>query len=351
MGGAERHVCDLADQFSQKGHRVLIISMTGEIVNKPQSVEVEIVSLNMVKTLCSFFRAYRQARQIINIFQPNIVHSHMVHANIFSRLLNLSSHLPKLICTAHSINEGGGGRTLAYRLTDSLCDLSTNVSQEAVDVFIKNGVAPASRIIAMHNGIDIDRFTFNMTSRIKLRAELNCNDDTLLLLAVGRLTPAKDYPNLLIAFRKLSTVYKNAKLVIIGVGEEQARLTAIVAELMLIERVHFLGLRQNVHEWMSAADLYVMSSAWEGMPLVLLEAMACERVVVATDCGGVKEVVGDTGILVPAKDSVALAQGLAQGLALTREAASAQGRLARQRIVARYSLSVQAERWLELYQK
>lgn len=110
-------------------------------------------------------------------------------------------------------------------------------------------------------------------------------------------------------------------------------------------------MRKDVHDWMSAADVFVLSSAWEGFGLVVAEAMACERIVVATDCGGVKEVVGDTGILVPAKDSVALAQGLAKGLALTREAALAQGRLARQRIVARYSLSVQAERWLELYQK
>ena len=93
-----------------------------------------------------------------------------------------------------------------------------------------------------------------------------------------------------------------------------------------------------------------MSSAWEGMPLVLLEAMSCERIVVATDCGGVKEVVGDCGILVPAKNSPALAQGLQNGLALSTDVAKAQGAAARARVIEKYSLTAQADKWLALYQ-
>ena len=349
-GGAERQVCDLADQFSAKGHQILLISMTGETVNRPQSTDIEFVELNMAKTLLGFIKAYWQVRRLIKQFKPDVVHSHMVHANLFARLLRLSTRIPKLICTAHNTNEGGRGRMLAYRVTDALCDLSTNVSQEAVDAFIVQGAVPATRMLAMPNGIDTVRFTFNPASRTSLRAQLQLTDDTPLILAVGRFNIQKDYPNLLTAFSQLPSDLSHTQLAIIGTGEEQANIEALAVQLGLTDRIHFLGLQRNVHEWMNAAEVYVMSSAWEGMPLVLLEAMASERVVVATDCGGVKEVVGDCGILVPPKNSKALADALTQALVLTPEQAQVRGCLARQRIVERYSLSVQGERWLAFYQ-
>ncbi|MEH8161406.1 glycosyltransferase [Aeromonas veronii] len=349
MGGAERQVCDLADQFANKGHSVLLVSMTGETINRPQSLKIDVVELNMAKTPIGFIKAYWQARQLIKQFNPDVVHSHMVHANIFARLLRLTAPIKKLICTAHSSNEGGWLRMLAYRLTDRLCDISTNVSQDAVDISVKRGAAPAERIISMHNGIDTIRFTFNSECRVTLRKQLKLTDNTPLMLAVGRLTTAKDYPNLLNAFSMLPSDLNHVQLAIIGIGEEQDRVEALAVQLGLTARLHFLGLQRNIHEWMSAADVYVMSSAWEGMPLVLLEAMACEKVVVATDCGGVKEVLGECGILVPPKDSAALSRGLCNGLAFSAATAKSQGKLARERVLQKFSIEAVTNKWLELY--
>ncbi|WP_253265722.1 glycosyltransferase [Aeromonas media] len=351
MGGAERQVCDLADQFADKGHHVLLISMNGETVNRPQFTNIQLVEINMTKTPQGFIKAYWQVRRLIEQFKPDVVHSHMVHANLFARLLRLTVSMPKLICTAHSTNEGGLARVLAYRLTDRICNISTNVSQEAVDAFVAQGAVVPGRMLAMHNGIDTERFIFNASDRARLRDELNISEQIPLLLAVGRLNKQKDYPSLLTAFQQLIAAGSHAQLAIIGTGEEQAMLIAMVADLGLSERVHFLGLCRNVHEWMSAADVFVLSSALEGFGLVVAEAMACERNVVATDCGGVKEVVGDCGMLVPPKNSVALAEALAEALALPSEQGLAKGRLARQRIVERYSLTAQAEQWLQLYQQ
>ncbi|WP_439823811.1 glycosyltransferase [Aeromonas caviae] len=349
MGGAERQVCDLADQFANKGHSVLLVSMTGETINRPQSLKIDVVELNMAKTPIGFIKAYWQARQLIKQFNPDVVHSHMVHANIFARLLRLTAPIKKLICTAHSSNEGGWLRMLAYRLTDRLCDISTNVSQDAVDISVKRGAAPAERIISMHNGIDTTRFTFNSKCRITKRKQLKIADDTPLIFAVGRLTDAKDYPNLLNAFSLLPMDLNHAQLAIIGTGEQQAKIEALVAELDLASRVHFLGLQRNVHEWMCAADLFVLSSAWEGFGLVVAEAMACERIVVATDCGGVKEVLGECGILVPPKDSAALSRGLCNGLAFSTVTAKSQGKLARERVLQKFSIEAVTNKWLELY--
>ena len=349
MGGAERQVCDLADQFAENGHKVLLISLTGKTVNQPQSESVEVVMLDMAKTLLGFIRAYWKIRRLIKGFKPDVVHSHMVHANLFARLLCLSTNIKKLICTAHSSNEGGRGRMLAYRLTDCMCDLNTNVSQEAVDISVKRGAAKAKRIIAMHNGIDTERFTFNPASRASLRAQLKLVDQTPLILAVGRLTEAKDYPNLLTAFAQLPYTLDSSQLAIIGTGEEQATISALAVQLGLTSRVHFLGLQRNVHEWMSAADVFVLSSAWEGFGLVVAEAMACERVVVATDCGGVKEVVGDAGFLVETKNSQLLAAVIEEAINLPVGRKKQLGTDARQRVIDRYSLSVIANKWLEIY--
>lgn len=323
--------------------------MTGKTVNRPQSDKVDVVELRMTKTPIGFVKAYWRLHKLINFFNPDVVHSHMIHANIFSRLLRLSTHIKKLICTAHSSNEGGAGRMLAYRLTDFLCDFSTNVSQEAVNTFVKRRAAPSHRIIAIYNGVDTTHFSFNPSIRNYLRNMLSIDDKTPLILAVGRLTEAKDYPNLLTAFSLLPENFSNAQLVIIGEGEGKNDLVVLTEHLGITTRVHFLGLCHNVNEWMSAADIYVMSSAWEGMPLVLLEAMACKRVVVATDCGGVKELVDNCGILVPPKNSNALANGLIQALELTPEVATIKGEHGQQRVLKCYSLSMQATRWLELY--
>lgn len=349
MGGAERQVCDLADTFAKIGHDVMLISMTGDIVNRPKNESIKIVNLSMSKSFTGFVKAYSKARNLIDEFKPNIVHSHMIHANIFSRLLRINTKIPRLICTAHSTNEGGGVRMWAYRLTDSLCDLTTNVSQEAVDKFISQGAVKPDRIIAVHNGIDTSHFCFKPDKRDELRKVLAVKNDAPLILAVGRLTEAKDYPNLFSAFSCLLEKYQDANLAIIGIGDQENELKELAAKLNIITRLHFLGLRRDIFDWMSTADIYVMSSAWEGMPLVLLEAMACERVIVATDCGGVKEVVGDTGFLVPPKDSEKLASAMTDALELSLDARTQFGHLARKRVEDNYSLSSVCERWLRIY--
>ncbi|WP_238687879.1 glycosyltransferase [Vibrio cholerae] len=350
MGGAETQVCSLIDQLAARGHDILLLSLTGESINNPQNPTVKLVELKMCKTSFGFIQTYWQAAIIIRQFKPDVVHSHMVHANIFSRLLRFIAPISRLVCTAHSNNEGGKVRMLAYRLTDRWCDLTTNVSQEAVEAFIAQKAVKQGRIVALHNGIDLAKFAFNPVARERCRAELGLNANQTLLLSVGRLTEAKDYPNLLRAFAQLVKSQPNIRLAIIGQGELATQIEQMIEQLDLKSHVHFLGLRFDVTDWMSAADCFVLSSAWEGFGLVVAEAMACERPVVATDCGGVREVVGDYGYLVQPCDSAKLADAIEQALALSPKERKTLGENARKYIESRYSLSVVADKWLEIYQ-
>ncbi len=349
MGGAERQVCDLADQFASMGHEVMLISLTGETVNKPTQPSIKLVALGMCKTPLGFLSAYWKTRQLISSYKPDVLHSHMVHANIFARLLRLAAEIPRLICTAHNTNEGGRLRMLAYRLTDSLADFSTNVSQDAVQAFLKKGACKPGRMIAMHNGIDTHRFHFDEGARKGKRAELGLNDHTPLLLAVGRLTEAKDYANMLQAFSLIDNLAVQPRLAIVGVGELRSQLEEEAERLGVAARVHFLGLRRDIPELMSAADLYVMSSAWEGLPLVIGEAMACENPVVATDAGGCSELLDNIGTVVPVKDPEALSRAIREVLALDTEQRKHIGKNARNRIIEHYSLQNVASTWLNIY--
>jgi len=349
LGGAERQVCDLADQFVSIGHEVMLISLTGETVNKPTNPSVKLVALGMRKTPQGFVSAYWKTRQLISGYKPDVLHSHMIHANIFARLLRLTVKIPHLICTAHSSNEGGRLRMLAYRLTDFLADVSTNVSEDAVHALLKKGACKPGRMITMHNGIDTHRFHFDECARKEKRSELGLNDHTPLLLAVGRLTEAKDYFNMLKAFSLIDNLAIQPRLAIAGAGELGPQLEEEAERLGVSDRVHFLGLRRDIPELMSAADLYVMSSAWEGLPLVIGEAMACENLVVATDAGGCGELMGNIGTVVPVKNPEMLSRAVQEILALDTEQRRHIGKKARNRIIDRYSLQNVANTWLNIY--
>ena len=207
--------------------------------------------------------------------------------------------------------------------------------------------ATRGRMVAVHNGIDTDRFKVNLQAGEALRKQYGVDMNTPILLAVGRLVEAKDYPNLLQAFSRLAS--STARLWIIGDGPLKDDLLPQAALLNIGQQVEFFGIQKNVHEWLNACDIFVFSSAWEGFGLVVAEAMACERVVVATDAGGVSEVLGDCGFLVPPRNPAALAAALEKALSLTQEERARYGARARARVVSRFSIESAVDKWTLVY--
>lgn len=349
IGGAERLVASLADQLAARGHSVMVASLTGPTLFRPNHSQVEVVALQMTKTPLGFVRGYLGLRRLIRRFRPDVLHSHMVHANLLARLVRLSIGVPRLICTAHNTNEGGRLRMLAYRLTDALADLSTNVSHEAVAAFEQKGAVPRGRMLAVVNGIDCGEFFADAQSRLETRRSMACGATEQVFIAVGRLTEAKDFPSLLRAFVLVSAEHAQARLWIVGDGPLGNELRAMADTLGIAGRVRFLGVRRDIPALLRAADIFVLSSAWEGFCLAAAEAMATQLPVVATDCGGVRETVGDCGFLVVPGDSRVLAEVMLRAARLMPEEAQRLGGRARQHILERYSLERMVARWIELY--
>ena len=170
-------------------------------------------------------------------------------------------------------------------------------------------------------------------------------------ITVGRFTAPKDYPNLINAFalfRKKNGI--NSKLIIIGDGELRPKIEALIKELYLTKYVTLLGRRSDIPQLLNRADIFVLASKHEGLPTVVIEAMACECYVVATDCGGSAEILGDTGQLVPIEDSQALADALQNAIALSVEDRTQNNEKARARVEQLFSLETSVQKWLALYE-
>jgi glycosyltransferase involved in cell wall biosynthesis len=170
-------------------------------------------------------------------------------------------------------------------------------------------------------------------------------------LSVGRLVPAKDYSNLLLAFARVHAGAPETQLWIAGDGDAEysAALRIQTAQLDLEQAVRWLGVRRDITALLDAADGFVLGSAWEGMPLAIAEAMAMEKPVVATRVGGVDELLDQCGLAVPPRDPEALARAMLSIVNTPETARRFLGRSARQRIIDHFNMERKACEWEGLY--
>jgi glycosyltransferase involved in cell wall biosynthesis len=349
-GGAETQLVRLATRLKSRGWEVSVVSLMPPkaYVEDLEAAGIPVFSLNIRRKLPDPRPVLRLAR-IIRKWQPDVVHSHMVHANLLARIVRFLAPIPVLICSARSIDEGGRFREVLYRLTDPLCDLTTQVSQAGLERYVRMGAVPRHKIRYIPNGVDTERFKPNLEDRLKFRKELGV--EGFVWLAVGRFDPPKDYPSMLQAFARVVHKHSNTILLIAGDGPLRKTMENLARELGIEKRTKFLGIRRDIPQLMNAADAYVMSSSWEGMPNVLLEASATGLPIVATDVGGNREIVLDsvTGFLVPPRNPEALARAMLRIMDLSDEERKEMGKRARKHIEVKFNLDRVVDLWEILY--
>ena len=351
MGGADQQILILAQAMQARGHEVRIVALAplGAMGLEAQRAGIPTESLDLQRNLGIVPRFFRLVR-MIRAWRPDVLHSHMVHANLMARAARPLAPVPALVSTIHSINDGGALRMAAYRLTSGLVDRFTIISQLAAQRYVAIGAVPENRLQVVPNAVDTARFKRLPHARDAIRRQLGMGDE-FVWLAVGRFEPAKDYPTMIAAFARLAAQRPRSQLLLVGEGSLKGEVEGWVRQEGLEGRVRLLGVRRDIPELLSAADGYVLSSAWEGMPVALLEAAAAELPVVATRVGGVPEVVGDgaTGLLVPAADPVALAEAMVTVESLSPDRRAAMGRRGRALVEERYGTARVMQMWERLY--
>jgi len=350
LGGAERQVVDLASALRARGWVVAVLSMIKptEYVADLAACDVEVAHIGMTRgrpTLAALLRY----RSFVRQWRPDIVHSHMVHANLLARIGRVFAPRIPVVSTVHTVMEGRRWRAIAYRLTDPLASATTAVSRAAAERSVRIGAVPSGRITVIPNGFEFSRAHVADGVADIFRRELGVGDD-FLWVTVGRLVPEKGHVTLLRAFEAVRRARPNVRLAIAGAGPERPAVDRLVTELGLGGSAFVLGERRDVAAILAAANAFVMSSQWEGLPMVLLEAAAQALPIVCTDVGGCSEVVRpELGGVLTGRSHEAIASGMLSVMDLHADERTKIGNDLRNLVRSEFDMATVVRRWEELY--
>ncbi len=317
MGGAERLAISILENNKEhvQGMVGAIQGESGDLATLAHSLQIPAFSLHAESCgrIQTIIRLYKMLRE----HKVDLIHTHAAY------LLNYAVPAAKLagipvIFTEHSIFDLQQIPALRRAITWSAPFLNsiTCISQPIAQYFAQhlNIGTPPMRII--ENGIDTKQFSPKGSKQNEMPLPLPWQEspitkDTPLFIfgTVARLCPEKDHPTLLQAFAKVAAKQENVRLLMVGDGAERERTEALIRELALTDKVHITGKCLNIVEHLHAMDIFVMSSEHEGLPMAILEAMACAVPVISTDAGDIASLnsTGEHVYLVPKKDVNALA--------------------------------------------
>ena len=320
-GGAERVTLALAEGLARGGLdvRLVVGTSAGELADAvPAGLDLQ--DLHAARTLFAGVGLWRLLRRD----RPDVVVSAISHANVVAAVVaRLLPHRPRLIVMHHNTTSISTRRTvrrrdrlipvlcgLAYRLADAVTAVSHGVAADLAE----SSHLPSERIRILPNPIEYERLRELATQPAPTADRLRA--DTLpVVVAAGRLQTQKAFDVLLDAAARMTTAHR---LVILGDGPLRPALEQQARDLGLADRVTFTGFVANPYPFFAAADVFALSSRWEGLPTVLLESLAFPLRIVATDCpSGPAEILDgvDGSELVPVQDAPALAVALDRALA------------------------------------
>ncbi|HEV2215420.1 MAG TPA: glycosyltransferase [Terracidiphilus sp.] len=349
IGGAEQQVLQLATGMATRGWRVSVIALSGnggDVAKTLPSAGVTFHSLGMRKGLLDP-RGWLRLHAWISQNRPDVLHGHLPHASLLARWSRVASPVPAVVDTIHSPATGGLVRHIGYRVSTGLVDVVTAVSRAAAESWLEAGLVAPEKLAIVPNGVDTNRWKRDEVLRTAKRRELGFSNE-FLWLAVGRLDAVKNHATLLRAFARIP---HHSRLVIAGEGPLHGSLRSLALELQLGERVTFPGFQKDIYKWMQAADGFVLCSSWEGLPMSLLEAAACELPAVITDIPGSREVLpGSRGVAaVPVRDPDALAAAMSAMMRLPLVERHEIGRSLRRSVCTRFGLNAVLTQWEDLY--
>ena len=310
---------------------------------------VNVISLNSPSGIGKYVDIFKAAR-VIKRVRPDILVGFMFHGIMTARIVGRLTGVPAIVSSIRSERDSPY-RERAIRATDRFTDAVTIMSNHLGSQLADRRVAAPSHTFVIPNTVDIERFDKGIC-RSRTRKHLGVTDTQFLWLAAGRLTPAKDYPNLIRAFSVLAQRW-DTQLVIAGEGPLRDDLSRQIDDLGLSDHVRLLGLRDDMPDLYRASDALVLSSAWEGMPNVVLEAMASATPIVSTAVGAVPELVtdGESGFVVPPGDHIALADAMERMMDIPQDARQAFGKAGYDNVRSEFSLDRVIDKWEDLFNR
>ncbi len=276
---------------------------------------------SLVRRIQPFYdlKAFFDLIKILRHERPDIVHTHTSKAGILGRWAAFFARVPIIVHTPHGhVFWGYFGRLktgifiLLEKISALITDRLVMLTEQEKNDHLHFHIAPKDKFSVVHSGIDLNRFSNLSVDPTAMKKRLGIPEDNMVVGTTGRLTHVKGHRYLIEAAGKVLDVRLDTTFVFLGDGELLNELKDMVTKLDIEENVKFLGWRDDVAEVMSVFDIFVLPSLNEGMGRVLVEAMALGKPIVASDVGGIPDLVvnGENGFLVPVGNVGSLADGI-----------------------------------------
>jgi len=372
QGGAQQMLLDIALQWQHEGIYVSVCTFEdGPIRHKLEANGIEVQILRpknvTVANILSFINELQRVRaeiaHIIQMRQITILQTHLlsIYDFITPPLLTNCPTLQSIVWTFHNTRLEFEAHSrfvikkwVYYWLYRRLVKKITCVVavSKSVQQFLEEQVGiPSSKIITLPNALPIDDYKLDC-DRNDFLSLYDLPSDVTLLLTVGRLTEQKGHRYLLDAMSHIIESRQNMVLFIVGEGMQYEVLQAQANDLGISDKVYFLGYRNDVPQLLACADIFVLPSIYEGLPRVILEAMASQTFIVASDISGISDVLqsGVNSRLVPAKNSKALANTI-QDVVINVESAKQLEEQAYIDVKANYNIQYLSQQYLDAFQR
>ena len=296
-GGAERALVQLVTRLDRRRWqpRVYALSEPGELVAvlRQAAIPVECLGARHAGHLSALWRLVGELRR----FRPAILQTYLFHANIAGRVAGKLAGVRRIVSGIRVAEQRTRTHLWLDRMTNSLVDTNVCVSEAVAEFSRREAKLKSRKIVVIPNGVDVNRF--GVPAAADLTA-LGIPPGSPVLLAIGRLDPQKGIQYLVEAVSDPGLRGLNFHLLLVGEGPERPGLAAAIRSRGLDDKVHLAGWRDDIPELLRAATALVLPSLWEGMPNVVLEAMAVGLPVIASRVEGTTELIveGETGLLV-----------------------------------------------------
>jgi glycosyltransferase involved in cell wall biosynthesis len=312
MGGAENLLLSNLRLLDPVKFQSVVCTLgeRGALAEQVARMGVPLIELGLMRNRGSTGAVVRALVDLIRREKISLVHTHLYHANYFGRLAARRAGVPCVVSVHNTYTNPEWHRRLinwwlSKRHTGAIIAGSPEIRR---DILRYDRVSPAL-IEVIPNAVDLSRSESGL-SRQEARARLHLDDDAFVVGTVGRLEEQKGHPYLLEALKHLKESGLKTVLLLVGGGREEAALRERAKALDLGDGVRFLGTRDDLGDLFRAMDVFAMPSLWEGLSLAMLSAMAAGLPVVATDVGGVVDVLGknERGFVLQPKDARQLAE-------------------------------------------
>lgn len=358
VGGAETMVRRLIESDPTTSYSTVVVSLTslGVIGESLRARGVRVHTLGMSSAWDFPITLWRLVK-LIRQYRPRIVQTWMYHADLLGGVAARLAGSCAIVWGIRSTNIRQGPLSVTFWLV-RLCAICSHIvphriicaAKSAKAKHIKLGYA-AHKMIVIPNGFDFSAFDRHIHSRAKARMELGFNDSEIVVGAVGRFDPLKDFHNFVTAASYLAAKRRNVKFLMVGRNIEWSNhtLRGWIEDEGLVKDFQLVGEQSDVPYFLSAMDIFCLSSVSEAFPNVVVEAMAMGLPCVVTRAGDAADILGDDEFVVPVKDSASLSEALLRMCDLTPETRRELGARGARKVREEYEIKDVRQKYEDIY--